>query len=49
VSRQAKSKPTKCAPDWWVCAAKMGLHLASSWFRQSGIVSSQAPAGNANR
>ena len=21
---------TKRAPDWWVCAAKMGLHLAQA-------------------
>ena len=40
---------TQRAPDWWVCAAKLGLHLAQSWFRQSGFISSHPPAGNANR
>ena len=42
-------RPTQRAPDWWARAAKIGLHLASSWFRQSGVVSSHPPAGNANR
>ena len=42
-------RPTLRAPDWWGRTAQIGLHLASSWFRQSGVISSHPPAGNANR
>jgi len=37
------------APDWWESARFQAVCVASSWFRQSGVVSSRPPAGNANR
>jgi hypothetical protein len=37
------------APDGWESARFQAFCLASSWFRQSGFISSRPPAGNANR
>jgi hypothetical protein len=41
--------PTQRAPDWWESARFQAVFLASSWCRQSGVVSSRSPAGNASR
>ena len=42
-------RPTQRAPDWWESARFQALSVASSWFRQSGVISSRPPAGNADR
>jgi len=41
--------PTQRAADGGESARFQALFVASSWFRQSGVVSSHPPAGNANR
>src|SRR6266508_3713541 len=33
------------APDWWESARFQAVFVTSSWFRQSGVVSSHPPAG----
>jgi len=42
-------RPTQRAPDWWESPRFQAVSLPSSWFRQSDVVSSRPPAGNANR
>src|SRR6266545_7834749 len=42
-------RPTQRAPDWWESARFQAVCLAQDWFRQSGVVSSRPPAGNAHR
>jgi hypothetical protein len=37
------------ALDWWESARFQAFRVASSWFRQNGVVSSRPPAGNASR
>jgi len=49
VAFKAKSGITKRAPDWWESARFQAGSVARSWFRQSGVVSSHPPAGNAPR
>jgi hypothetical protein len=41
--------PTQRAPDWWESARFQAVFVARSRFRQSSVVSSHPPAGNANR
>jgi hypothetical protein len=41
--------PTQRAPDGWESARFQAVCVAWSWFRQSGVVSSRPPAGNAHR
>jgi hypothetical protein len=41
--------PTQRAPDWWESARFQAVFVAWSWFRQSGVLSSHPPAGNASR
>jgi hypothetical protein len=40
---------TQRAPDGWESPRFWALSVAGSWFRQSGVVSSRPPAGNASR
>jgi hypothetical protein len=40
---------TQRAPDWWESPRFQAVFWARSWFRQSGVVSSRPPAGNASR
>ena len=40
---------TKRAPDWWESARFQAVYVAWSGFRQSGVISSRPPAGNASR
>ena len=40
---------TQRAPDWWESPRFQAVFVARSWFRQSGVVSSHPPAGNAHR
>jgi len=40
---------TMRAPDWWESPRFQAVFVASSGFRQSGVVSSHPPAGNASR
>ena len=40
---------TQRAPDWWESARFQAVCVAWSGFRQSGVVASHPPAGNANR
>jgi hypothetical protein len=44
-----KGRPTQRAPDWWVRAAFSGRFRGLGRFRQSSVLSSRPPAGNANR
>jgi hypothetical protein len=44
-----KSSPTQRAPDWWESPRFQAVSFAQGWFRQSGVVSSRPPAGNASR
>jgi len=44
-----KSRLTMRAPDWWESARFWAVGVAQGWFRQSGVVSSRPPAGNAHR
>ena len=44
-----KTRPTQRAPDWWESARFQALYVATSWFRQNGVVASRPPAGNASR
>jgi hypothetical protein len=44
-----RSHPTQRAPDWWESARFQALGVAWSGFRQSGVVLSRPPAGNASR
>ncbi len=37
------------APDGWESARFQAVSLAHGWFRQSGVVLSHPPAGNADR
>src|SRR6266508_1582509 len=46
---QPQNKLTQRAPDWWESAHFQKVCVARSWFRQSGVVSSHPPAGNASR
>jgi hypothetical protein len=46
---KVKSGLTQRAPDWWESARFQAVGVAWSWFRQSGVVSSRPPAGNASR
>lgn len=48
VYASAKSGLTQRAPDWWESARFQAVCVAWSWFRQSGVVSSRPPAGNAS-
>ena len=48
-SMHVSIRPTQRAPDWWESARFQAVCLAWSWFRQSGVVSSHPPAGNASR
>jgi hypothetical protein len=40
---------TQRAPDGWESPRFQAGCVAGSWFRQSGVVSSRPPAGNASR
>jgi len=44
-----QSRLTQRAPDWWESARFQAVFWAQSWFRQSGVVASHPPAGNASR
>jgi hypothetical protein len=44
-----KKRPTQRAPDRWESARFQAVRVAPAWFRQSGVVASRPPAGNANR
>jgi len=44
-----KCGPTQRAPDWWDSARFQAVSVAWSGFRQSGVVPSHPPAGNASR
>jgi len=44
-----RERPTQRAPDWVGVCAFSGSFLAQAGFRQSGVVSSRPPAGNAHR
>ncbi len=46
---KSKSCPTQRAPDWWESPRFQAVCVARSWFRQSGVISSHPPAGNAYR
>jgi len=37
------------APDWWESAGFQAVCVAWSGFRQSGVIPSRPPAGNASR
>jgi hypothetical protein len=39
----SRAHPTQRAPDWWESARFQAFRVASSWFRQSGVVSSRPP------
>ncbi len=41
--------PTMRAPDGWDSPRFQAVRVAGAWFRQSGVVSSRPPAGNAHR
>ena len=43
------SRLTQRAPDGWDSPRFQAVCMAWSWFRQSGVVSSHPPAGNAHR
>ena len=45
----SRSHPTMRAPDWWESARFQAVCVAPGWFRQSGVISSRPPAGNASR
>jgi hypothetical protein len=45
----AEARPTQRAPDGWESPRFQTGCVAWSWFRQSGVVSSHPPAGNAPR
>jgi len=40
---------TMRAPDWWESAGFQAVCVAWSGFRQSGVIPSRPPAGNASR
>jgi hypothetical protein len=44
-----QNRPTQRAPDGWESPRFGAVCVAWSWFRQSGVVSSRPPAGNAHR
>jgi len=45
----SENRPTQRAPDWWESARFQSVSVAQGWFRQSGVISSHPPAGNASR
>jgi hypothetical protein len=49
ISSPQDRNPTQRAPDWWESARFRAVRVAWSWFRQSGVLSSHPPAGNASR
>jgi hypothetical protein len=48
VSLSPNDRPTQRAPDWWESARFQDVCVTWSWFRQSGVIPSHPPAGNAN-
>ncbi len=46
---RSESAPNKACTGRVGLAAFSGSFLASSWFRQNGVISSHPPAGNASR
>src|SRR6266536_469189 len=49
LNARATCRLTMRAPDWWESARFQAVFVAQGWFRQSGVVSSRPPAGNASR
>src|SRR6266508_801109 len=48
-AKLAECRPTQRAPDWRESARFQTIFLARSQFRQSSVISSRPPAGNAIR
>ena len=56
IQKRARLQPALLAdriymltPDWWDSPRFQAVFLAQGWFRQSGVISSHPPAGNASR